>query len=535
MPGSITFKAVSYSTPDGVPLLTNFDLSFAPIRTGLIGRNGVGKSTLLRLITGDLQPSSGSVSIAGTFGMLRQIVQAGDTTVAEALGQAEALARLERVVAGNGTVEDASDADWTLEARIATALADVGLPALTIDRPIATLSGGQRTRLSLAALLVQQPDMLLLDEPTNNLDADGRQAVADLLRDWKGGAIVVSHDRTLLAEMDQIVELTTLGANVYGGGWALYQGLKALELAAAEQGLAHAEKTLGEIERKTQQMRERKEKRNAAGARMAKRGDIPKIILGGMKMAAEVSTGELNKLGEKRRASATSSLMEAKTKIEVLQPLAVRLEPSGLANGTTVLQLDRLTGGPVQDQPIIRDLSLTITGPERVAITGPNGTGKTTLLRLVTGDLAPISGAVRITPRHALLDQQVSLLDPAETIRENYLRLNPHDNENAARAALARFMFRNDAALKPVGQLSGGEMLRAGLACTIGSGRPPELLILDEPTNHLDIHAIEAVEAGLRAYDGALLVVSHDRAFLDAIGIAREVELGGDGIIEVPS
>jgi ATPase subunit of ABC transporter with duplicated ATPase domains len=173
---------------------------------------------------------------------------------------------------------------------------------------------------------------------------------------------------------------------------------------------------------------------------------------------------------------------------------------------------------------------MAITGPERVAITGPNGVGKTTLWGLVTGALSPLSGSVRITPRHVLLDQQVGLLDPAETIRENYLRLNPGDGENAARAALARFMFRNDAALKPVGQLSGGEMLRAGLACTIGSGKPPELLILDEPTNHLDIHAIAAVEAGLKAYDGALLVVSHDRAFLESIGITRELVLG-DGLV----
>jgi ATPase subunit of ABC transporter with duplicated ATPase domains len=527
MPGSITLKAVSYATPDGVPLFSNLDLSFGPLRTGLIGRNGVGKSTLLRLVTGELQPTSGSVGLAGTIGVLRQVVQQDEASVVAALGQSDAMARLDRLVAGDGTVDDAAEANWTLPARIETAIADVGLPPLELDRSIATLSGGQRTRLSLAALLVQQPDFLLLDEPTNNLDADGRAAVADLLRGWRGGAIVVSHDRALLGEMDQIVELTTLGANVYGGGWALYEERKALELAAARHDLATAERTLDQIDRKTQEMRERKARRDGAGARKAARGDIPKIILGGMKNNAENTSGELNKLGEKRRVAASSALAEARAEIEVLQPLAVKLEASGLANGTTVLQLDRLTGGPVPDAPIIRELSLSISGPERVAITGPNGVGKTTLLRLITGELALASGAVRITARHSLLDQQVSLLDPAETIRENYLRLNPGDNENAARAALARFMFRNDAALKPVGQLSGGEMLRAGLACTIGSGRPPELLILDEPTNHLDIHAIAAVEAGLRAYDGALLVVSHDRAFLEAIGIAREVVLGG--------
>jgi len=387
------------------------------------------------------------------------------------------------------------------------------------------LSGGQRTRLSLAALLIEQPDMLLLDEPTNNLDRDGRIAVTELLKRWRGGAIVVSHDRALLREMDAIVELTTIGARTYGGNWDLYQERKAIELAAAEQGLASAERTLGELDRKTQLMRERKAKKDGAGARKAAKGDIPRIMLGGMKMNAENTSGEQAKLGERRRAVASTALAAAKAEVEVLQPMAVKLEPSGLARGTTVLQLDRLTGGPVPERPVIRNLSFAITGPERVAITGPNGSGKTTLLRLITGALVPQSGAVRIARRQALLDQEVSLLDPHQTIRENYLRLNPGDGETTARSALARFMFRADAALKPVGQLSGGEMLRAGLACTIGSGQPPELLILDEPTNHLDIHAIEAVEAGLSAFDGALLVVSHDRDFLEAIGIQREIVL----------
>jgi ATPase subunit of ABC transporter with duplicated ATPase domains len=526
MPGSITLKAVSYATPDGVDLLSNLDLSFGPVRTGLIGRNGVGKSTLLRLVAGEIPATSGSVMIAGSVGILRQTVQQGEVSVIEVLGHSKELQRLDRVLAGKGSIADATEADWSLHGRIESALSEVGLPSLELDRPISTLSGGQQTRLALAALLVQQPDMILLDEPTNNLDAEGRGAVATLLARWKGGAIVVSHDRTLLGEMDQIVELTTIGANVYGGNWSLYQERKALELAAAEHDLADAERTLGEIDRKTQMMRERKAKKDGAGARKAARGGVPRILLGGMKNNAENTGGEQAKLGERRRTAARSALMEAKAEIEVLQPLSVRLEPSGLARGTTVLQLDSVTGGPVEGAPILRDLRLSIVGPERVAITGPNGSGKTSLLRLVTGELSPLSGAVRVTPRHALLDQQVGLLDPSETIRENYLRLNPGDGENAARAALARFMFRNDAALKPVGQLSGGEMLRAGLACTIGSGRPPELLILDEPTNHLDIQAIESVEAGLKAYDGALLVVSHDRAFLDAIGITREIALG---------
>src|SRR5262245_46518884 len=147
MPGSIALKAVSYTTPDGVTLFSNLDLSFGPVRTGLIGRNGVGKSTLLHLITGELAPTSGRVSVAGSIGMLRQVVQQQGVSVIEALGQSDGLARLDRMMAGEGTLEDAAEADWTLQSRIEAALAEVGLPQLALDRPISTLSGGQRTRL----------------------------------------------------------------------------------------------------------------------------------------------------------------------------------------------------------------------------------------------------------------------------------------------------------------------------------------------------------------------------------------------------
>jgi ATPase subunit of ABC transporter with duplicated ATPase domains len=187
--------------------------------------------------------------------------------------------------------------------------------------------------------------------------------------------------------------------------------------------------------------------------------------------------------------------------------------------------MDAASAGFEPARPIIRDLSFVITGPERIAVTGPNGSGKTTFLALVTGALQPWAGTVRVVTDFALLDQRVSLLDPSLSIRDNFRRINRRADENTCRAALARFMFRADAALQIVSRLSGGQLLRAGLACVLGGAAPPALLILDEPTNHLDIDSIESVEAGLRAYDGALLVASHDEAFLEAIGISRRLEL----------
>ncbi|EJZ20616.1 ATP-binding cassette domain-containing protein, partial [Rhizobium sp. Pop5] len=214
--------------------------------------------------------------------------------------------------------------------------------------------------------------------------------------------------------------------------------------------------------------------------------------------------------------------------IEILQPLSVSLPPTGLPTSKIVLKMDSVTSGYRPGNPVIRDLSFDVTGPERIAVTGRNGSGKTTLLSLVTGELMPWAGKVGVMTAFAMLDQKVSLLDPLTSIRDNFRRINPQADENTCRAALARFMFRADAALQAVSTLSGGQLLRAGLACVLGSV-PPPLLILDEPTNHLDIDSISAVEAGLCAYDGALLVVSHDKAFLENIGITRRLELPAAG------
>jgi ATPase subunit of ABC transporter with duplicated ATPase domains len=201
------------------------------------------------------------------------------------------------------------------------------------------------------------------------------------------------------------------------------------------------------------------------------------------------------------------------------------LAPTGLPGGKVVLALDDVTAGYDPASPVIRNLSLAMIGPERLAVTGPNGSGKTTLLGVIAGRIAPWSGTVGRVARLAMLDQTVAILDPALSIADNYQRLNPGTEVFACRSALAQFRFRADAALQRAGTLSGGEMLRAGLACTLGGPAPPQLLILDEPTNHLDLDSIAAIEAALLTYDGALLVVSHDEAFLDAIGISRRVDL----------
>lgn len=213
----ITLDSLSYSTPDGRSLFDNLTLSFGAERTGLVGRNGVGKSTLTQLILGELPPSAGAVTVCGRLGVLRQALRPPPrASVADLMGVAGPLARLARIEAGAGAEDDFAEADWMLEARLAAALAEVGLAGLDLARPAASLSGGQVTRASLAGVIAAEPDLLILDEPTNNLDAAARDLVAAVLGRRKGGAIVISHDRALLRRVDRIVEISALGAQAFG-------------------------------------------------------------------------------------------------------------------------------------------------------------------------------------------------------------------------------------------------------------------------------------------------------------------------------
>jgi ATPase subunit of ABC transporter with duplicated ATPase domains len=280
------------------------------------------------------------------------------------------------------------------------------------------------------------------------------------------------------------------------------------------------------LARETQLATERKARRDAAGRRARAGSSDPKILLDARAERAENSGGHQRRVAERLRTQASADLAEAQARIERVRTLAFDLPSCGLPAGRTVLAMEAVAFGHPDQPPLFADVTLRLTGPERVAVVGPNGAGKTTLLRLAAGDLAPSQGRASRGAPTAFLDQQTAILRSDETLLEAFLRLNPDATRNDAQAALARFLFRNTAAGKPVAALSGGERLRAALACVLMSAQPPQLLILDEPTNHLDLDSIAAVETALCGYDGALLVVSHDADFLAAVGVEREIALG---------
>lgn len=525
MSSFLTINSLSLATPEGDTLFDNLTLSLGREAVGLVGRNGCGKSTLLKAVAGDLTPARGEIGVHGRTAMLQQSFNEADT-VARALGSDEGLARLARITAGNGAAEDFDAADWTLEARLEKALADTGLAGVDTARKIATFSGGERTRIGLARLLLAEPDLILLDEPTNNLDTEGRAGVMSLIENWTGGLLIASHDRALLGRMDRIVELTPVGCTVFGGGWSEFEAARDAARARARAEAESAANRLKATERKTQQAKERQDRSDARGRAVRARGDQPKLVLDARTQRAEATSGRGNMLASRQLGEAQAALSDADAQLERITPLTIELPACDLPASRQLLSVQdaEMRFG---ERPLLGPLSFEVRGPQRLAIKGPNGSGKSTLLKLITGELSSTSGAISLhTDRIALLDQHSSSLDPASPLIENMRRLAPALSDNEARAQLARFAFRADDALQLAGTLSGGERLRAALAAAFAAPQPPELLLLDEPTNHLDMDAVSLLESALQSYDGAILAISHDERFLDAIGIERQVDLG---------
>lgn len=523
---TITLTGLSAAAPDGHSLFSNLDLSFGPERTGLVGRNGTGKTTLLDLIAGLREPLSGSVQRRGTVGFLRQWPDITETAaVADGMGLTDELTLFRRGLSGEATPDELERIDWTIEAEMEASLTRLGLAGLDPDRPFKALSGGEQTRARLAGLLVKKPDFLLMDEPTNHLDRAGRAFIGDIIETFKGGLLIVSHDRELLERMDHIVEITTLGVTVWGGNYSFYRSEKARTTERAESELSSARREADRNARDIEAARQRKEKRDAAGRRNRASAGQPKILLDAARERAEGSAGGLGRLAFRQQAEAEGRLTTAKDAIERERKLDFHLAGANLPSGKTILSVDGLSGGPPQNPRVIDHLSLTVIGAERIALEGENGAGKTTLLRLIAGQLRPLCGSILCPVRLAYLDQSAAILDFGTSLVDNFRRLNHGTTDNAAYAALARFHFRNDAARLTPAALSGGERLRAALACAIGGEDPAGLLLLDEPVNHLDIEAVEAVEDALNAYRGAFIAVSHDDAFLTRIGVTRRLSL----------
>ncbi|MFI0356610.1 ABC-F family ATP-binding cassette domain-containing protein [Actinomadura sp. 9N407] len=531
-PFSVVCSEVSFAWPDGTTVLDGLDAAFGTGRTGLIGVNGSGKSTLLALIAGELSPASGTVGVAGEIGYLPQNLPLGTArTVSDLLGISATRSALHAIERGEATEENftAVGEDWDVEERARAELDRLGLDGLGLDRTVATLSGGEAVMVGLAAQLLARPDVLLLDEPTNNLDLDARRRLYEAVSSWPGVLIVVSHDRELLDLVDEIADLREGGVRSFGGNLSAYEELLAVEREAAERAVRVAGSDMRRQKRELEEAHVKLARRVRYGDKMYEQKREPKVIMQERKRQAQVSAGKHRLMHEDRLSDARERLSEAEEAVRADAEIRVRLPATEVPAGRTVLTVNGL---PAQQPASLEEL--IVRGPERIALTGPNGSGKTTFLRSLLGE-GPEGLQVKIGVEGVrYLPQRLDVLDDRLSVVDNVRAFAPSASVNTVRAGLARFLFRGRRAEQPAGTLSGGERFRAVLAALMLAEPAPQLLMLDEPTNNLDMASARRLSEALEAYQGALIVVSHDVPFLRTIGITRWLHLDRDtGLTEI--
>jgi len=483
-------------------------------KIGIVGKNGGGKTTLLKMLVGRETPDRGSIRVARgvRIGYLSQIAELGEGhTVREealtALGSVKdaemELRETELLLAENPDDEDALDAyaaardrfDFSggdqAEANLFGALSAMGFSDPDLEKPVAVLSGGEKTRLAMAKLLASAPDVLALDEPTNHLDIRAVEWLESFLNRFPGAVLVVSHDRRLLGNVVRTVwEVEAFGVTQYTGGFASYR----------EQRAAQRARQLEEYERQQEEIA-----RTEEYIRRNKAGQNTRIAMGRQK--------RLDRLERLERPVDEPSQMKAK------------IQTSGRA-GREVVVVERATKR-YGDKTLLDNANVTIERGERVGIVGPNGVGKTTFIEMVLGEEAPDSGYIRrgFGVTVAYHKQEVDDFDGELSVLENFYERSGM-TIGEARSHLAKFLFTGEDVNKPVSALSGGERSKLSMALMVLS--PANLLILDEPTNHLDIYSCDALTEALNRYEGTLLLVSHDRALLDA-ATNRTLALEGGG------
>jgi ATPase subunit of ABC transporter with duplicated ATPase domains len=563
MTAAIVCSDLSFSWPDGASVLSGLTVSFGPGRTGLIGVNGSGKSTLLELIAGELRPGSGAVRTHGEVGYLPQAITLGThQSVSDLLGITAARDALQAIEAGE-TGEDAFAAigdDWDVEERARVWLNRLGLDRIGLDDQVERLSGGETIGVALAALFLRRPDTLLLDEPTNNLDLDARKRLYDAVASWTGVMVIVSHDRELLALMDQIADLSGGEIRMYGGNLDAYEELLAGEQAAAERAVSSAAADVRREQRDLVDAQVKQARRDRMGRKVAASGGLPRIVAYARKRAAQETAGRSRGLHAERLEAARGRLAQAEETVRDDTGIRIELPDTAVPAGRTILHLTgladtswhpasasraaRLAPVPASEPapaatapartpaapesgapPVSTVAELIVRGPERIALTGPNGAGKTTLLRAIAG-LAICPGVtVRLGAVTGYLPQRLDILDDSLSVVDNVRAAAPAASVNEVRASLARFLFRGDRADRLASTLSGGERFRAVLAALLLAQPAPQLLLLDEPTNNLDMASVRQLSQALEGYRGALLVASHDVGFLRSAGITRWLRL----------
>ena len=469
----------------GQTLFGPLNLSLEPTLCGLVGRNGVGKTRLLRLLAGLDSPAGGHIERAAAVAWVaQQPTLTPETTLAALLGYVPVFDALFRLEQGNGLADDFEllDGHWDLTDRLSLAFREADLPPFSADRPAFSLSGGERMKALLCGAFVSGADYLLLDEPTNHLDRQGREWLYHQLESWQGGALIASHDRELLTRMPRIIELTPTALRSYGGNYAEYQRQREAEQQAARAALDHATTERRRTRARMQKEHDAAQRRSAQTLRTIDTLNIASFERVKYKGAAKERPGTLRRQHREQNSSLNGAVQQARERVEEDTPVMFTLPGSEVAAGKQVLVVEALQ----LDHAPAAPLDWRVDGPMRIALKGPNGCGKTTLLKTLLGLEQAASGDVRLSVSAAYLDQHLTQLDLSLSVMAHLSLEDTPLDEGLLRTRLAQLQLGADKVTLPLSALSGGERLKAALAWVLWRRDPAQLLLLDEPPNHLD-------------------------------------------------
>lgn len=527
----ITLQNILYTHPNKDLLFSSLNLNINRYqKIAIAGNNGSGKSTLLNIIAGVLQPVAGHISVDVIPYYVPQVFgQYNHLTIAQALGIDKKLTALKEILKGDASESNFEllQDDWSIEERCAEALSYWKLQGLDLVMPMASLSGGQKTKVFLAGIIIHKPELVLMDEPSNHLDVSGRQQLYDFIMHAKCTLVVVSHDRKLLNLLNTICELGKNGIKTYGGNYDFYLLQKQSEQNALNQSIHFKERELKAAREKERNVAEKQQKLDARGKGKQEKAGVARIMMNTMRNKAENSTSKLKNIHAERIGDVTDELHELRANRPDIDKMKLGFDDSALHKGKVLFSAEELNfnyGGGLLWQ---KALSFTIESGERILLKGDNGSGKTTLIKIITGALRETAGKVQNSiDRSVYIDQDYSLIEDELSVYEQVQKFNTSGlEEHDIKMRLSRFLFGAPAWDKICSSLSGGERMRLMLCClTVGNGAP-DVIILDEPTNNLDVQNIEILTTAINDYKGTLIVVSHDEVFVESIAIDRAIEL----------
>lgn len=514
---------INYKFDNGTELFQQLSCSMAQNRIALVGRNGAGKSILASILCGEQKPSSGAVKLPSSYLMFRQQLSplyTDELSIAQYLKQDEVLEALNRVEMGDCSEHwfDIIGEQWDLAANLEQQLKTHGLPVDT-NFPCAQLSGGQLARLQLWRMFESDAELLILDEPSNHLDTQAKQWLLASMRAFKGAILLISHDRELLREMDEIWELSGLGLQVFPGNYDAYTKQKHREIQAVKRQLSSVEKQSKKLALQAQLNREKAEQRAAQGNKLRNAGSHGKILLDTRKDKATARAENRNKNQQLRQVFVNEKMRSLRARIDEVKDQKFYISGCSSRLGKVL----SIVGGVL---PFGRSetISLQVAADEKIHLTGKNGCGKSTLLKALLGEISLKQGEMSLnTPVH-YLDQHFGSVEPSLSILDNLMEQCSDVNESDARTLLAGIGFRGDSVFRLGSELSGGEKMK--LAMIIVSHQPEKpLLLLDEPDNHLDLESKITLAKALLNYCSGFILISHDYEFAAESGVQREITL----------